>query len=80
MSQLPVKGHDDWYRDSQKGSFDNSNSAEYNKFMSAYQARQKESEEKEALQKDVYQLKSDMSEIKSLVLTLVQNRETHYDN
>jgi hypothetical protein len=73
--KLPVKGHDNWYRDSQKGSFDNANTSEYNKYMAAYNAKQQEAKEKEALQNDVSQLKSEMSEIKSLLLTLVQNKE-----
>ena len=80
MMKQPVKGHDNWYRDSQSGSFDNSDTAEYTKYMAAYRAKQKESEDKVALQNEVSQLKSEMSEIKSLLLTLVQNREKHYDD
>ena len=76
----PVKGHDNWYRDSRSGSFDNSDSAEYTKYMAAYRAKQKQSEDQVALQNEVSQLKSEMSEIKSLLLTLVQNREKHYDD
>ena len=70
----PVRGHDNWYRNS-PGSFDNANKSEYEKYMAAYKARQQEQEQKEALQKDVSQLKSEMSDIKSLLLTLVQNQE-----
>ena len=70
----PVEGHDSWYRNS-TGSFDNANKSEYEKYMAAYKTRQQEQEQKEALQKDVSQLKSEMSDIKSLLLTLVQNQE-----
>ena len=41
--------------------------------MAAYRADLKEKEDFKALQNDVYSLKSDMSEIKSLLLTLAKN-------
>ena len=47
---------------------------EYDKYMASYNKRQKEAAEKRALQNEVSELKSDMSEIKSLLLTLVQNK------
>lgn len=75
MDKLPVKNNDGWYRNTQSGSFDNADTARYEKYMAAYRAKQKEEEEKKALQNDVSQLKSEMSEIKSLLLTLVQNQK-----
>jgi hypothetical protein len=42
--------------------------------MASYNKRQQEEMEKRALQKEVSDLKSDMSDIKSLLLTLVQNQ------
>jgi hypothetical protein len=76
----PVAKYDGWFRDSQSGSFDCSNKSEYEKYMIAHKARIKKEEEHKALQKDVSDLKSEMSDIKSLLLTLVQNREKHYDD
>jgi hypothetical protein len=76
----PVKGKDGWFRDSQEGSFDNSNTAAYQKYMAAHNARQREEKEKQALQNDVSQLKSEMSDIKSLLLTLVQQQQNNYDD
>lgn len=75
MKKLPVKDNDGWFRDSQSMSFDNADTAKYQKYMAAYRAKQKEQEERAALQKDVSQLKSEMGDIKSLLLTLVQNQE-----
>ena len=75
MDRLPVKNNDGWYRDTQSGTFDNADTARYEKYMAAYRAKQKEEEEKKALQNDVSQLKSEMGEIKSLLLTLVQNQK-----
>lgn len=79
MPNLPVQDYDGWER-SESGSIQLTAQSEYDKYMAGYNARQKEKLEKEALQKDVSQLKSEMSEIKSLLLTLVQNREKHYDD
>jgi hypothetical protein len=75
MDRLPVKNNDGWYRNTQSGTFDNADMARYEKYMAAYRAKQKEEEEKKALQNDVSQLKSEMGEIKSLLLTLVQNQK-----
>ena len=68
----PVKDHQNWFRDSQSGSFDCADESTYEKYMKAYQAEKKAKEDFSTLQKEVDGLKSDMSEIKSLLLTLVQ--------
>tara|TARA_R100001510_G_scaffold57395_1_gene65310 strand:+ start:2866 stop:3090 length:225 start_codon:yes stop_codon:yes gene_type:complete len=68
----PVKGKDNWFRDSQSGSFDCADEDTYTKYMKAHAARKKSQEDFNTLQNEVNGLKSDMSEIKSLLLTLVQ--------
>ena len=68
----PVKGQENWFRDSQSGSFDCADESTYEKYMKAYQAEKKAKEDFSTLQNEVNGLKSDMSEIKSLLLTLVQ--------
>ena len=68
----PVKDHQNWFRDSQSGSFDCVDESTYEKYMKAYQAEKKAKEDFFTLQNEVNGLKSDMSEIKSLLLTLVQ--------
>ena len=70
----PVKDHQNWFRDSQSGSFDCADESTYEKYMKAYQAEKKAKEDFSTLQNEVNGLKSDMSEIKSLLLTLVQNQ------
>ena len=70
----PVKDHQNWFRDSQSGSFDCADESTYEKYMKAYQAEKKAKEDFSTLQNEVNGLKSDMSEIKSLLLTLVQKR------
>jgi len=43
--------------------------------MASYNKRQKEAADKRALQNEVSELKSEMSEIKTLLLTLVQDKK-----
>ena len=73
----PVKDHQNWFRDSKSGSFNCADESTYQKYMKAYQAEKKAKEDFTTLQNEVNGLKSDMSEIKSLLLTLVQK---HHDN
>ena len=68
----PVKDHQNWFRDSQSGSFDCADEDTYTKYMRAHAARKKAEKDFSTLQKEVDGLKSDMIEIKSLLLTLVQ--------
>ena len=68
----PVKDHQNWFRDSQSGSFDCADESTYEKYMKAYQAEKKAKQDFSTLQNEVNGVKSDMSEIKSLLLTLVQ--------
>ena len=68
----PVKDHQNWFRDSKSGSFNCADESTYQKYMKAYQAEKKAKQDFSTLQNEVNGLKSDMSEIKSLLLTLVQ--------
>ncbi len=71
----PIKGKDGWYKDLDSGAIISSESREYDKFMKSYRAAQKKEKDIKTLQNEVSELKSDMSDIKSLLLTLVQNQE-----
>jgi wobble nucleotide-excising tRNase len=72
---IPVDGKEGWYRDPSSNAIINANLSEYDKYMASYNKRQKEEMEKKALQKEVSDLKSDMSDIKALLLTLVKNQQ-----
>ena len=72
----PVKDKKDWYRNSETGSIQCSDTSEYKKYMAAHKAELNKKQEFITLQKEVSELKSDMSDIKSLLLTLVQKQET----
>lgn len=80
MKQIPVKGKDNWFRNSHTKSIQCSDTNEYERYMAAHRAKLDEKQKMETLQNEVSELKSDMSDIKSLLLTLVQNQEKHHDN
>ena len=71
---IPVEGHDGWYRDPSSNAIVNASQSDYDKYMASYNRRQKDKSDKETLQKEVSQLKSEMGDIKALLLTLVQNQ------
>jgi len=75
----PVKDNEEWFRDN-NGTFDMSSKSKYEKYMLTYNAEVEKQRQQEALQKEVSQLKSDMSDIKSLLLTLVQQKQTNHDD
>ena len=75
----PVKDNEGWFRDN-NGTFDMSSKSKYEKYMLTYNAEREKQMQQEALQKEVSQLKSDMSDIKSLLLTLVQQKQNNHDD
>ncbi|AGH06775.1 hypothetical protein Sn250709_093 [Synechococcus phage S-RIM2] len=75
MTHIPVKDKSNWFRNSETGSLQCADQSEYEKYMTAHRAEQVEKAKMEALQKEVSELKSDMSDIKSLLLTLVHNQK-----
>ena len=77
---IPVEGKEGLYRDPSSNAIIYGNNGEYDKYMASYNKRQKEEIDKKALQKEVSDLKSEMGDIKSLLLTLVQNQSKHYDD
>lgn len=77
MTRLPIKGHDGWFKDKSSGSIDCANKSTYDQYMLSVKSEKEKEEEMRTLQKDVSDLKSDMGDIKSLLLTLVQK---NHDN
>ena len=70
MKKLMVEGHPGLYRDVQSGAIVNENSYEYESYMKSYQMRQNKSQRIDRLEDDLQSLKSEISEIKSLLLQL----------
>ena len=75
MSHIPVKNADNWYRNSETGSVLCADSDSYQKYMAAHKSDKQKQKDFNTLQNEVSELKSDVSDIKSLLLTLVQSKE-----
>ena len=71
---IPVEGKEGWYRDPSSNAIVSASQSDYDKYMASYNRRTQDKEEKQTLQKEVSLLKSEMSDIKSLLLTLVKNQ------
>jgi hypothetical protein len=75
MSKLHIEGHDQWRMDEESGSIELVSKTEYEKYMLRIESEKRKKEQEKTLQNDVDVLKSEMSDIKSLLLTLVQNQK-----
>lgn len=73
---IPVEGEENkgLYRDRDSNAILLKDDDVYDSYMSSYNDRQRKKEELKTLQSEVHSLKSDMSDIKSLLLQLV-NKE-----
>jgi hypothetical protein len=70
-----VREHEGWFKDMVSGTVDCGDTSQYAKYMMSVKSDEKKRLEMEALQNDVSGLKSEIGEIKSLILTLVQNQK-----
>lgn len=70
MDKLMVDGHPGLYRDLTSGAIINDSSYEYETYMKNYQMRQNKSHRIDKIEEDLNSLKSDIDEIKSLLLKL----------
>lgn len=61
------------YRDMENGAIVNSNQKEYDKFMELSKKKFQEKQEIKILKDDVSSLKTDIQEIKSLLLSIAKN-------
>ena len=81
MGKINIEGHDQWKMDDESGSIELVSKSEYQKYMLRIESEKREKERQKTLQNDVDTLKSEMSDIKSLLLTLVQNQKgLNYDD
>ncbi len=70
---LKVKGHNNLYRDPETNSIVNKDVFEYEQYLSTRQMKNKESEKVVTMEEDLANLKSEISEIKTLLKELVTN-------
>ena len=72
--KVPIKDLDGWYKDDRTGAFQCSDSSKYEQYMKQHRAGLKKENDFTTLQNDVSGLKSELDEIKSLLLTLTKNQ------
>ena len=73
MEYYGVKGHVDLLRNSETGAIVNSNSLDYEKYISRRDAKKAQDQQSENIEQDLANLKNEMNEIKSLLKELVSN-------
>ena len=74
---IPVEGDENkgFYRDTESNAIVMTDGDEYSKYMQSYNERQRSKRNFTSLQKEVNDLKSDMSDIKGLLLQLVKEKQ-----
>ena len=73
MEYHGVEGHSDLLRDPNTNSIINSNGSDYEKYVARRNAKLESSQQTENIEQDLANLKSEMNEIKSLLMELVTN-------
>ena len=71
MDYYKVKDHNDLVRDPKSGSIINVNSMDYQRYIANREVRTEDSQKVENVEQDLANLKSEISEIKSLLKELV---------
>ena len=69
---VPVEGRMCLYRDTDSTAIVNNNTHEYKSYMARKKAMQEKNNELDQMKEDLYGMKDEMSEIKSLLLSLNQ--------
>ena len=77
--KVPIKDCEGWYKDELTGSVECADNKKYNEYMRNYRARKTKEQDFDTLQNEVSELKSELGDIKSLLLTLVQKPLNHDD-
>tara|TARA_Y100001970_G_C13654498_1_gene565228 strand:- start:252 stop:521 length:270 start_codon:yes stop_codon:yes gene_type:complete len=72
---IPVDKKDGWFRDPDSNAVVNCNKTQYEQYMASYNKRQKKEDQFNTLQTDVDALKSDISDMKNMLLQLVEKKD-----
>ena len=72
MARLKVDGYENLVRDTSSNAVINSSTSEYRIYMSRYKAREKESDKLRNACKEINSLKSELREIKSLIVKVLE--------
>ena len=69
---IPVDQKEGWFRDPDSHAVVNCNKTQYEQYMASYNKREKKEQSFNTLQNDVELLKSDISDMKNMLLQLVE--------
>ena len=72
---IPVTDREGWFRDPDSHAIVNCNKSQYDQYMASYNKREKKEKSFNTLQNDVDALKSDISDMKSMLLQLVEKKD-----
>ena len=72
--KVAVEDCEGWYKDVITGAIQCADTKKYNDYMRNYRARKQKDRDFDTLQNEVSELKSELGDIKSLLLTLVKNQ------
>ena len=72
--KVAVENCEGWYKDDITGAIQCADTKKYNDYMRNYRARKQKDRDFDTLQNEVSELKSELGDIKSLLLTLVKNQ------
>ena len=71
---IPVENRDGLFRDPESNAVVNCNKTQYEQYMASYNKRQKKDDDFDSLQTDVNLLKSDISDMKSMLTLLLEKK------
>ena len=72
---IPVENREGWFRDPESHAVVNCNKSQYEQYMASYNKRENKEKAFTTLQKEVSGLKSDISDMKSMLLQLVEKKD-----
>ena len=72
---IPVENREGWFRDPDSHAIVNCNKSQYDQYMASYNKRENKEKAFTTLQKEVSGLKSDISDMRSMLLQLVEKKD-----
>ena len=72
---IPVTDRQGWFRDPDSNAIVNCNKSAYDQYMASYNKREKKEKQFTTLQNDVDVLKSDISDMKSMLTQLLEKND-----
>ena len=72
---IPVTDREGWFRDPDSNAIVNCNKSQYDQYMASFNKREKKEKQFTSLQTDVDALKSDISDMKSMLTQLLEKKD-----